>query len=134
MPLLEGGTDEQKKQYLPKIASGDAIWTLAFTEPSARFDAEGVALEVKEDGGDVVLNGTKLFIRDANVADYFTVVGRKPGTKGEDGIDALHRRREDARHHADALKTIAADKQAEVKFENVKVPAANVIAGRRGDC
>ena len=42
LPLLEGGTEDQKKQYLPQIASGNAIWTLAFTEPSARFDAEGV--------------------------------------------------------------------------------------------
>ena len=89
LPLLEGGTDQQKSYALPKIASGDAIWTLAYTEPSARFDTEGVALEVKEDGNDVVLNGTKLFIRDANVADYFTVVGRTPGTKGDDGIQLV---------------------------------------------
>src|SRR6476620_11025163 len=39
LPLLEAGTDDQKKQYLPQIASGNAIWALAFTEPSARFDA-----------------------------------------------------------------------------------------------
>src|SRR5437899_3279936 len=89
LPLFEAGTEEQKKQYLPQIASGNAIWTLAFTEPSARFDAEGVALEVKDDGNDVVLNGTKLFTRDANVADYMTVVGRRPSTKGEDGIEMV---------------------------------------------
>ena len=129
LPLLEGGTDDQKKQYLPQIASGKAIWTLAYTEPSARFDTEGVALEVKEDGGDVVLNGTKLFVRDANVADFFTVVGRKPGTKGDDGITLVIVDAKASGISQTQLKTIAADKQAEVKFENVKVSKANVIPG-----
>jgi alkylation response protein AidB-like acyl-CoA dehydrogenase len=129
LPLLEGGSEEQKSKYLPQIASGNAIWTLAFTEPSARFDADGVALEVKEDGNDVVLNGTKLFIRDGNVADYFTVVGRKPGTKGTDGVTLVIVDAKASGVSQTQLKTIAADKQAEVKFENVKVPKANVIAG-----
>jgi alkylation response protein AidB-like acyl-CoA dehydrogenase len=129
LPLLEGGTDEQKKQYLPNIASGNAIWTLAYTEPSARFDTEGVALEVKEEGGDVVLNGTKLFVRDGNVADFFTVVGRKAGTKGDDGISLVIVDAKTSGISQTVLKTIAADKQTEVKFENVKVPAANVIPG-----
>jgi alkylation response protein AidB-like acyl-CoA dehydrogenase len=129
LPLLEAGTDEQKSEHLPKIASGEAIWTLAYTEPSARFDAEGVTLEVKDDGNDVVLNGTKLFIRDANVADYFTVVGRRPGTKGEDGIELVI---VDAKANGitqTQLKTIASDKQSEVKFENVRAPKANIIPG-----
>ncbi len=129
LPLLEGGTDQQKSYALPKIASGEAIWTLAYTEPSARFDTEGVALEVKEDGNDVVLNGTKLFIRDANVADYFTVVGRTPGTKGDDGIQIVIVDAKTAGISQTQLKTIAADKQAEVKFENVRVPKASIIPG-----
>ena len=129
LPLLEGGTDQQKSYALPKIASGEAIWTLAYTEPSARFDTEGVALEVKEDGNDVVLNGTKLFIRDANVADFFTVVGRTPGTKGDDGIQLVIVDAKTAGISQTQLKTIAADKQAEVKFENVRVPKASIIPG-----
>jgi len=129
LPLLEGGTDQQKAYALPKIASGEAIWTLAYTEPSARFDTEGVSLEVKEDGNDVVLNGTKLFVRDANVADYFTVVGRKPGTKGDDGITLVIVDAKTAGISQTQLKTIAADKQAEVKFENVRVPKASIIPG-----
>jgi len=129
LPLLEGGSEEQKSKYLPQIASGNAIWTLAFTEPSARFDADGVALEVKDDGNDVVPNGTKLFIRDANVADYFTVVGRKPGTKGTDGVVLVIVDAKASGVSQTQLKTIASDKQAEVKFENVKTPKANVIEG-----
>ena len=85
--LLDGGSDEQKQQYLPKIASGEQIWALAFTEPTARFDAEGVELEAKAEGDSFVLNGTKLFIRDAHVSDYMTVVARtKKGKNPEDGI------------------------------------------------
>jgi len=129
LPLLEGGTEQQKKYALPQIASGKAIWTLAYTEPSARFDSEGVALEVKEDGNDLVLNGTKLFVRDANVADYFTVVGRRPGTKGEQGIELVIVDAKTSGISQTQLKTIAADKQAEVKFENVRVPKASIIAG-----
>ena len=129
LPLLEGGTDQQKSYALPKIASGETIWTLAYTEPSARFDSEGIALEIKEDGSDLVLNGTKLFVRDANVADYFTVVGRRPGTKGDDGIELVIVDAKTAGITITPLKTIAADKQCEVKFENVRVPAASIIPG-----
>ena len=129
LPLLEGGTEQQKSYALPKIASGETIWTLAYTEPSARFDSEGVALEVKEEGNELVLNGTKLFTRDANVADFMTVVGRRPGTKGDDGIELVIVNAKQPGVTITALKTIAADKQSEVKFENVRVPNESIIAG-----
>jgi alkylation response protein AidB-like acyl-CoA dehydrogenase len=124
--LLEAGSDGQKQQYLPKIASGEQIWTLAFTEPSARFDAEGIELAAKQDGDSYVLNGTKLFIRDAHVSDYMTVVARTGG-KGEDGITLFIVDSKSAGISFEVLKTIASDKQCEIKFENVKVPAANVL-------
>jgi alkylation response protein AidB-like acyl-CoA dehydrogenase len=129
LPLLEGGTEQQKSYALPKIASGETIWTLAYTEPSARFDSEGVALEVKEEGNELVLNGTKLFTRDANVADFMTVVGRRPGTKGDDGIELVIVNAKQPGVTITPLKTIAADKQSEVKFENVRVPKESFIAG-----
>ncbi|MEX1253066.1 MAG: acyl-CoA dehydrogenase family protein [Dehalococcoidia bacterium] len=126
--LQEGGSDAQKQQYLPKIASGEQIWTLAFTEPSARFDAEGVELEAKEDGDSYVLNGTKLFIRDAHVSDYMTVVARtSKGANPEDGVTLLIVDSKSPGISHTQLKTIAADKQGEVKFENVRVPKANVV-------
>jgi len=126
--LLEAGSDAQKQQYLPKIASGEQIWTLAFTEPSARFDAEGVELEAKAEGDNFVLNGSKLFIRDAHVSDYMTVVARtKQGQDATDGITLLIVDSKSPGISFTQLKTIAADKQCEVKLENVKVPKANVI-------
>jgi alkylation response protein AidB-like acyl-CoA dehydrogenase len=58
IPIMEMGSEEQKKEFLPKLASGEMIMTLALTEPTARFDAEGVELEAKAEGGAFVLNGT----------------------------------------------------------------------------
>jgi alkylation response protein AidB-like acyl-CoA dehydrogenase len=126
--LMETGSEEQKKEYLPQIASGNQIWTLALTEPSGRFDAEGVELEAKSQDGDFVLNGTKLFIRDSHVADYMTVVARTAkGKNPEDGITLLVVDAKSAGIKHTPLKTIASDKQAEVSFENVRVPKANVL-------
>ena len=126
--LLEAGSDAQKEEYLPKIASGEQVWTLAFTEPTARFDAEGVELEAKADGDNFILNGTKLFIRDAHVSDYMTVVARtKKGEDPESGITVFIVETKSTGISNTVLKTIASDKQCEVKFENVKVPKANVL-------
>lgn len=126
--LLEAGSDEQKQQHLPRIASGEQIWTLAFTEPSARFDAEGIELEAKAEGDGFLLNGTKLFIRDAHVSDHMTVVARtKKGKTAEDGVTLFIVDSKSPGISFTQLKTIASDRQCEVKFENVKVPKANVL-------
>ena len=126
VPIMEAGTVEQKAQYLPKIAAGEMIMTMALTEPSAKWTADGVTLEAKKDGGDYVLNGTKLFVPDAHVTDHMVVVARTGG-KGEDGITLFIVDSKSDGIKFEQLKTIAADKQSEVIFENVKVPAANVL-------
>jgi alkylation response protein AidB-like acyl-CoA dehydrogenase len=128
--IIDGGSEAQKQEYLPKIASGDVIGTIAFTEPSARFDAEGVQLKAEKEGGDYVLNGTKLFISDAHVADLLVVVARTGGA-GEDGISLFLVDARSPGISTSVLKTIAADKQCEVTFENVTVPAANLL-GEKG--
>jgi alkylation response protein AidB-like acyl-CoA dehydrogenase len=126
VPIAEAGTEEQKKQYLPKIASGELIATMALTEPSAKWTADGVTLEAKKSGSDYVLNGTKLFVQDAHVTDLMVVVARTSGS-GEDGITLFLVDSKSPGIKFEVLKTIAADKQAEVVFENVKVPAANML-------
>ena len=126
VPIMEAGTDEQKAQYLPKIAAGETIMTMALTEPSAKWTADGVTLEAKKDGSDYVLNGTKLFVPDAHVTDYMVVVARTGGT-GEDGVTLFIVDSKSDGIKFEQLKTIAADKQSEVIFENVKVPAASVL-------
>jgi alkylation response protein AidB-like acyl-CoA dehydrogenase len=126
VPIMEAGTDEQKAQYLPKIAAGETIMTMALTEPSAKWTADGVTLAAKKDGGDYVLNGTKLFVPDAHVTDYMVVVARTGGS-GEDGVTLFIVDSKSDGIKFEQLKTIAADKQCEVVFENVKVPAANIL-------
>ena len=128
VPIMVGGSDRQKKELLPKIASGESIATLAFTEPSARFDTEGVELTAKKDGENYALNGTKLFIPDAHVADKLVVVARTNG-KGEKGITLFVVDAKTPGISTTVLKTIASDKQCEVKFDNVSVPASAVLGG-----
>lgn len=122
--LLEAGSDEQKQAYLPKIAAGDTVWTLAFTEPSARFNPEGIQLSAEERDGEYVLNGTKLFIRDSHVADYMVVVARSGGS-GAEGISLfiVDARAPGITHTP--LETLASDKQNEVKFDGVRVSPDN---------
>jgi alkylation response protein AidB-like acyl-CoA dehydrogenase len=124
--IMEGGSDQQKNDILPRVASGDLIMTLAFTEPSARFDAEGVELKAEKGGDGYTLNGTKLFVPDAHVADQLVVAARTGGS-GEQGLSLFLVDRASSGISTEVLKTIASDKQCEVKFENVKVPAANLI-------
>jgi alkylation response protein AidB-like acyl-CoA dehydrogenase len=126
VPVMEAGTEQQKSWVLPKIASGELIMTLALTEPSAKWTADGVQLEAKKDGNDYVLNGTKLFVPDAHVSDRMIVAARTGGS-GEDGITLFFVDSSDPGIKFEVLKTIAADKQSEVTFESVRVPAANIL-------
>ena len=130
VPVMEAGSDEQKGWLLPKIASGDMIMTMALTEPSAKWTADGVQLEAKKQGSDYVLNGVKLFVPDAHVSDRMIVVARtSSGKTPEDGVTLFFVDSKSPGIKYEVLKTIAADKQCEVTFENVKVPAANVLGG-----
>ncbi len=112
VPILLGGSDEQQSEFLPKIASGDLIFTLALTEPSARFDEQGVQTEASVSGNEVTFTGTKLFVPDANVADYMIVAGRSPA-----GITLGIVATDQPGVEVTTLITIARDKQCEVKLQ-----------------
>jgi len=128
VPIMEAGTEEQKQQFLPKIASGELIMTLALTEPSAKWTADGVQLEAKKAGNEYVVNGTKLFVQDAHVSDHMIVAARTGGS-GEDGITLFIVDSKSPGIKFEVLKTIAADKQCEVMFDNVKVPSSSMLGG-----
>ncbi|HYS98292.1 MAG TPA: acyl-CoA dehydrogenase, partial [Candidatus Dormibacteraeota bacterium] len=85
--LIEAGTEAQKKEALSAIASGSARATLAFTEPSGRWDAGSIALTAKQSSGGWRLDGMKVFVPDVLLlaADYIVVVARTRG-QGEEGI------------------------------------------------
>jgi len=84
--LIEAGSDAQKKKYLPAIAEGRLIATLALLEPAGRWDADGIAATVTADAGGYRLDGIKLFVPDAQVANLLIVAARKPGSSGTEGV------------------------------------------------
>jgi len=87
LTILEAGSDAQKKEWLGKISEGKAKATLAFTEPNARWDAAAVTATANESGGKFTLNGTKLFVLDAHVADVIVVAARtREGKRPEEGL------------------------------------------------
>ena len=84
------GSDEQKAQWLPKLASGEVIASFALTEPGAGSDAASVKVSAIRDGDHYVVNGTKRFITNANRAGMFTLMARSdPSKKGASGISAF---------------------------------------------
>ncbi|MEM0985151.1 MAG: acyl-CoA dehydrogenase family protein [Pseudomonadota bacterium] len=88
--LVLFGTDAQKERYLPGIASGDLIASFALTEPEAGSDAGSLRTRAVRDGDHYVLNGTKRYITNANVANVFTVMARtQADVAGAKGVSAF---------------------------------------------
>jgi alkylation response protein AidB-like acyl-CoA dehydrogenase len=128
LTILDIGTEEQKQEYLPKIASGETIFTLALTEPNARYDAGGIETRAVAEKDSYIINGTKLFVSDAHVADYMLVVARtEVKAKAEKGITIFIVDAKSPGINHTVLKTIANDKLCEVVFDQVKVPKENIL-------
>ena len=130
MPILMAGTEEQKKEYLPKIASGDMICTLAVLEEDGDLWPGGVKTTATRRGDDYVIRGTKRFVSDAKAADFMLVAARtKHATDPEDGITLfLVDARDRTVIYPTELKTMdMTRKQYEVSLRNVAVPAANIV-------
>lgn len=87
MPILMNGTEEQKKKYIPLIATGKKKLCFALTEPGAGSDAGGTTTKAVADGDDFIINGRKTFISGAPVSDYAVVYAKTdPTQKGSKGI------------------------------------------------
>lgn len=129
LPILDAGSDEQKQKYLPQIAGGKAIFTLALTEADGKYEAGSIKTTAKADKNDYVINGTKLFVPDASVADYMLCVARtdEKTKKPEDGITIFIVDAKSPGIGTTLLKTIARDKQCEVIFKQVRVPKQNIL-------
>ena len=127
-PILEAGTEEQKKAFLPKIAQGKLILTTALLEADGTFNASGVDARATPKGDDFVINGTKLFVEMAHVADYLICVTRtKGGATPEKGVTLFIVDSKSPGIRCEVIPTMAADKQCEVRFENVAVPQKNML-------
>ncbi len=118
--IMNAGTDAQKGELLPGIASGETIATLAFTEPNGRWDASGIEMEAQGSGDSSTLSGTKMFVIDGHTANLVVVAARSAGTSGEDGISFFAVDGDAAGLTRTPLATMdQTRKQARLDFENV---------------
>ncbi len=127
--ILQAGSDAQKQAYLPAIASGTTICTFAMSEPDFSWGPAGVHLRPAEDGDAYVLNGTKLFVYDAHVADQIIVAVRTG-----DGADEVSLLMVDVSTPGVSTRRLAGFTSSEsvVKFENARVPKSNLLGPVNG--
>ena len=123
--IAECGSDDQKREYLSGIASGQVTATLALTEPSGRWDARGVDTAAERSGDRFVINGTKLYVPNAHVSDYIVVAARTG--EGERDISLFVVPRGADGLSETTLRTIASDKQSEIDFNSVMVPESALL-------
>jgi len=128
LTILEVGTEEQKKEFLPQIAEGKLVIALALTEPSGGYKASDVSVEAVPDGDDYVISGTKLFVSDAHVADWIICVARTATRSNpEEGLTLFLVKGDSEGLTCDLLSSLAKDKQCEVVFNKVRVPSENIL-------
>ena len=138
LTILAAGSEEKKAELLPKIVSGDLILALALTEPQSSWDgkawdAEGVTVRATPDGDDYIIDGTKLFVHDAHIADYLLCVTRTSDeSKPEEGITLFWVDAKSTGINYTLLKTTADDKQSEVVFDKVSIPKENIVGEFNG--
>lgn len=128
LPILEFGTEDQKKALLPKVATGELILTMAMAEPEVNEDPKFVTIRAVPQEGGFVITGTKLFVPYAHIADYMLVVARTEGAPGDDeGITVFTVDAKSPGINLTPLLTIAVDKQFEVVFDRVSVSSSDIL-------
>lgn len=134
--IVIDGTDEQKKKWLPRLASGELIGSFALTEPGAGSDAGSLTTRAERQGDHYVVNGAKRYITNAPQAGIFTLMARTdPASKDASGVSAFIVERS-----SPGLTVGPPDRKmgqrgaqtADVMFDNVRVPAENLIGGKEG--
>ncbi|MBI2216702.1 MAG: acyl-CoA dehydrogenase family protein [Candidatus Rokubacteria bacterium] len=134
LTILEAGSTAQRKEWLARIASGQAKVALALTEPSARWDAAGVTATAREEGGGFVLSGTKLFVLDAHIAEAIVVAMRtRESGRPEDGVSLFLVPRDARGLEARLLPTMdQTRKLCEVKLGDVRVGKDALVGTKDG--
>jgi len=123
--LLAAGSDAQKQEWLPKLASGDAIFSVAWLEPGNGYGPKGVQLRAKRDGDAFVLSGVKRHALFASSADRLVVPVRTGD--GESDVTLLLVDPKAAGVTLEQQKSLASDTQYQVTFDGVRVPASDVV-------
>lgn len=128
LPILEAGTEEQKRELLPGIARGELILTTAILEGHGVFDTSGITVKATQKGDGFVINGTKLFVDMAGVASHMICVTRtKEGATPEEGITLFIVDASTPGITWEVMPTTAQDKLCEVSFNNVTVSAKSML-------
>jgi len=131
LPILIGGSDEQKRRWIPDLASGAKIAAYALTEPGSGSDAAGsMRTKARRDGDDYVLDGTKIWITNGSVADVVTVFAVTDPSKGPNGISAFVVEKGTPGFTVGKLEKkmgIRGSPTVELSFENCRVPVANLL-------
>lgn len=129
-PLIKFGTEDQKRRYLPKLASGEMLGAYALTEPHCGSDAAALSCAAVKDGDHYVLNGVKSWITQGNEADFMVVYARTDKESKTKGISCFLVETDtpgfSAAKKEDKLG-IRASPTVEVSFDNCRVPATNVL-------
>ena len=134
--ILRYGTEEQKKKYVMPVAKGDWVCGSAITEPDAGSDVASLKTRAVKDGNDYVINGSKMFITNGSVADFVIVFTRTDTNPPErhGGITAFVVETDRKGFTAEAMHNklgIRASDLAALTFENLRVPAENIV-GQEG--
>ena len=129
-PIFEHGTEEQKRKYLPDLLSGKKIGAFGLTEPNAGTDASGQQTLAVLEGDHYVLNGSKCFITNGNVADTFVVFAMTDKSKGNHGISAFIVEKDFPGFKVGAHEKkmgIRGSSTCELVFEDCIVPKENLL-------
>lgn len=135
MTLMQWGTEEQKQRWLPKLASGEHLGAFGLTEPNAGSDAVNIKTTARKDGDHYVINGSKTWISLADYATHFLVITKLAETEAKAPYAAFIVPRDAAGFSSRPLKGklgVRAGNTGEIFFENVRVPASDMI-GAEGD-
>ena len=134
--ILNCGTEEQKKRWLPKLVSGELVGALAMTEPSGGSDVQAIKTRAIKDGNNYKMTGQKTFITNGQHANLIIVAAKtdpSAGSKGTslmvletDGADGFSRGR-----NLEKIGMKAAD-TSELFFDNVDIPPENLLGGEEG--
>jgi butyryl-CoA dehydrogenase len=130
-PVLLYGSEDQKKKYLPDIASGKKLVAFALTEATAGSDAAGVQTTAKPEGNEYILNGTKQWITNGGDADIYTVIAITDKSKGARGASAFIVEKGTPgfsfgkKEHKLGIR---ASSTRELIFEDCRIPKENLIA------
>jgi acyl-CoA dehydrogenase len=125
------GTIEQKRQWLPRVASGEAVAAFAMTEPECGSDAANMATSAMKDGNEWVVVGEKTYISNGGIADFYVTFARTGEGEGARGLSAFIVPA-DAVTVAERIEVIAPHPLARLKYDNARIPA-DAIIGEPGE-